>query len=38
VSEVAAEPATLKLHHIDMRPVNGVAKTFETIDARRDYR
>jgi hypothetical protein len=28
----------LKLHHIDMRAVNGVAKTFETIDARRDDR
>jgi len=32
------KPAPLKLHHIDMRAVNGVAKTFETIDARRDDR
>jgi hypothetical protein len=26
------EPAGLKLHHIDMRAVDGVAKTFKTID------
>ena len=38
MGQQATEPASLKLHHIDMRAVNGVAKTFETIDARRDDR
>jgi hypothetical protein len=38
MGQQATEPAPLKLHHIDMRAVNGVAKTFETIDARRDDR
>jgi hypothetical protein len=38
MGQQAAEPAPLKLHHIDMRAVDGVPKTFETIDARRDDR
>ena len=36
MGQQSTEPAPLKLHHIDIRAVDGVAKTFETIDARRD--